>query len=233
MAVAENEERPYVVTIGSPKGGCGKTMTTILLAGEFAAGGYKVLVIDTDPQRSAVNWFETSKKAGFTMKNIDVAAITEPGDLAKRLEKPGDYQLVLVDIQGTAAAAIGSAVAFADFVVIPTRAHMHDVNGTIGMVDQVKLAGGRHRKIPFGILLNAVSGIDAKTTAFKLAMERLDAAGLKTMDTFLSQRPTFQAIATAGTLYETDGMNKSIQDARDQTNSVAAEIIKRIGEEAA
>lgn len=233
MAVAENDERPFVITIGSPKGGCGKTMTTILLAGEFAAGGYKVLVIDTDPQRSAVNWYETSKKAGYSLSNIEVQAITDLGDLAKKLEKPGDFQLVLVDIQGTAAAAVGSAVAFADFVVIPTRAHMYDVNGTIGMVDQVKLAGGRHRKIPFGILLNAVNGIDAKTTAFKLAMERLKVEGLKVMDSYLSQRPTFQAIATAGTLYETEGANKAIQDARDQTNTVAAEIIRRIGEEAA
>lgn len=121
MAVADNDERPFVITIGSPKGGCGKTMTTILLAGEFAAGGYKVLMIDTDPQRSAVNCFETSKKAGYELKNIGVQAITELGDLAKKLEKPGDFQLVLVDIQGTAAAAVGSAVAFADFVVIPTR----------------------------------------------------------------------------------------------------------------
>ena len=85
----------------------------------------------------------------------------------------------------------------------------------------------------FGILLNAVNGIDARTTAFKLAMDRLKTTGLQVMDSYLSLRPTFQAIATAGSLYETDGTNKAIQDARDQTNALAAEIIRRISEESA
>ncbi|RVC87129.1 ParA family protein, partial [Mesorhizobium sp. M2A.F.Ca.ET.017.03.2.1] len=44
------EQRAVQITVASPKGGVGKTMTTILLAGEFAAAGHRVTVLDTDPQ---------------------------------------------------------------------------------------------------------------------------------------------------------------------------------------
>ena len=48
--------RPVQITIASPKGGVGKTMATILLAGEFAAAGHRVGVLDTGPQLFAVEW---------------------------------------------------------------------------------------------------------------------------------------------------------------------------------
>ena len=48
-----------------------------------------------------------------------------------------------------------------------------------------------------------VGGIEHNTMAFRTSIALLRQADAKILDAFLSQRPTFAAIATAGTLYHT------------------------------
>lgn len=175
------EQRAVQITVASPKGGVGKTMTTILLAGEFAAAGHRVTVLDTDPQLSAVEWSKNSRRAGY-----------------------------------------------ADFVLIPTKAHVFDVKQCLGLIRHIRSLGGRHREIPYAVMLNMVSGIEHNTMAFRTAIQLLRQADASVLETFLSQRPTFASIATAGTLYEVQPLNKAVQDARDQTNALTAEIIRKL-----
>ena len=42
-----------VIAIVNQKGGCGKTTTTVNLAGALAADGHRVLIVDMDPQAHA------------------------------------------------------------------------------------------------------------------------------------------------------------------------------------
>ncbi|MER9674627.1 ParA family protein [Mesorhizobium sp. M0208] len=222
------EQRAVQITVASPKGGVGKTMTTILLAGEFAAAGHRVTVLDTDPQLSAVEWSKNSRRAGYALSNIDVIPISSTDDLIDRLAQSDAEDLLLVDVQGTAVAALGPAVANADFVLIPTKAHVFDIKQCLGLIRHIRSLGGRHREIPYAVMLNMVSGIEHNTMAFRTAIQLLRQADASVLETFLSQRPTFASIATAGTLYEVKPVNKAVEDARDQTNALTAEIIRKL-----
>ena len=45
-----------IIAVANQKGGAGKTTTCLNLAGGLAESGYAVLVVDADPQASALNW---------------------------------------------------------------------------------------------------------------------------------------------------------------------------------
>jgi chromosome partitioning protein len=52
-ALSPLDARPQVVAVANQKGGVGKTTTTINLAFDAATRGYRVLIVDLDPQASA------------------------------------------------------------------------------------------------------------------------------------------------------------------------------------
>jgi chromosome partitioning protein len=77
-----------VVAISGYKGGCGKSMTSIHLARYLADKG-KVLLIDSDPNRSCENWYNRSPHpVPFTVVNEKAASRHIPGNEYLVLDTP-------------------------------------------------------------------------------------------------------------------------------------------------
>ena len=55
--------RTIVIAMANQKGGCGKTTTTVSLAAGLARAGYRVVVVDTDPQCNATDSFGLDREA--------------------------------------------------------------------------------------------------------------------------------------------------------------------------
>lgn len=167
---------PRLIVVAGQKGGPGKSTTTINLAACFAAAGANVLVVDIDPQGSAVGWAESAGEA----LPFDFAASDDPQLLSSL--KNLDYDYILVDTPGSLVEVEKNQalVPIADFVVIPSLGDPLGMEPLARTVHQVLTPTG----VPFRVLLNNVS--DRRGPAWPInTIHTLTAAGLPCFRTYI------------------------------------------------
>jgi chromosome partitioning protein len=142
-----------VITAANSKGGCGKSTTIIILAGEYAAQGYRVHIIDADPKKRLIRWAQAGVKP-------DVITVSEAtaANIRDEIERARDVaEVVLIDVEGTANAALTLAVAYANLVIVPATISPPDVEDGLGTIKLVRDMGHASRRdIPHGFLWSNV-----------------------------------------------------------------------------
>ncbi len=132
-AVADHAMR--VIVFASQKGGAGKTT----LCGQLAvqaelAGAGPVALIDTDPQGSLAEWWNSREVETPLFVKTHFANLTE--DLSQ-LGAQG-INLVFVDTPPAVTDTIREVVGSGDLVVIPTRPSPHDLRAVGATVDIIE-----------------------------------------------------------------------------------------------
>jgi chromosome partitioning protein len=108
-----------VIGVQNPKGGTGKTTIAVNLARALQLDSRDVLIIDTDPQRSAVDWRERSPD-GYD--GPDVASVTEPKDLRRRTRRIArSYDVAVVDGAARLQGMTGAVIAVSDVLLVPVQ----------------------------------------------------------------------------------------------------------------
>lgn len=101
-----------VITVAGLKGGCGKTTSAVFLADQLARAR-RVLLVDTDPQGSALSW---SEAASFPFSTVGLPV----RDVHRRLPLlAADYHQVVLDTPPAALPIVRSALLAADQVLLP------------------------------------------------------------------------------------------------------------------
>jgi chromosome partitioning protein len=137
-----------IITVGSSKGGCGKTTTVLALASEIRSAGQEVCIIDADDQLSAYNWYQKwAKKDRITVVNAsnlnrDIEIRSHITDAAAK------FPFVIIDPAGMRSQRMQWAASLSDLWIIPQKATSFDAAATASLLDVdmeaiVGMRGGR------------------------------------------------------------------------------------------
>jgi chromosome partitioning protein len=123
-----------VISLVTQKGGCGKTTLTTCLAVVAQQAGWRAVILDTDPQGTASQWWESREEKTPALLEIIGTEIARAVTVAQ--EK--GFDLVLIDTPARAEPINAAAAQVADFCLIPCQPSLADMRAQAPSVQMVK-----------------------------------------------------------------------------------------------
>jgi len=187
-----------ITALVSQKGGSSKSTLAVSIAWELMARGAKVLLVDTDPQKTVS---DVGAIAGSTgQKSPTIVAMGEKlylPDQLPRLAQAFDH--VIIDTPGRSGAIQNAALLASDVALIPvgqSAAEVWAVSGTLEIVNHA-----RDLKATYGQVLKTALVVTRKmprTTLGKAVRDTLKESGMRTFTAETSLRVAWQTCLGAG-----------------------------------
>lgn len=160
--------RPAVIAVVNLKGGAGKTTTTAWCAHALHERGRRVLVVDADPQQSALTWHQ---HAAWPVQCFALPS----GRLHREIPgytAGGRYDAVLIDTPGTehGRSITLSAVRAATHVLIPSAPTPIEFERLRGLRTLLDEAVDVDAEFEHGVLFNRVRPGTASASTYREAM---------------------------------------------------------------
>ncbi|MER3355835.1 MAG: ParA family protein [Hoeflea sp. D1-CHI-28] len=195
-----------IVSVLSPKGGCGKSTATLTLASVFSNNeDLSVAVVDADPRQSIARvWLGKRQSENLGAPPFKVISDPSDGTILDTLEEAGETNdLVFVDLEGVAGLMASYAASASDLCIIPMRPSALDGDAAGAALKMIRDAGrAARRTVPARILITQTDAAIV-TKSHKELLAELDGAGVERLQTELMRRAPFERVMAEGrTLFE-------------------------------
>jgi chromosome partitioning protein len=205
-----------IIGILNQKGGVGKTTLSVNIAHELTRKNpnVKVLVVDSDPQQSALNWSEVREKSppfdiiGFAKKSLhrDLPPIA------------ANYEFIVIDGPPRVTELARSCIMASDIIIIPCTPSPYDIwasSETVALINESRIYKEKLKSV-FAInrrIINTAIGRDVAE-----ALEDLKTPVLKS---HVSQRVIFAESAASGmTVFDMEPEGKAAQEITNLVNEI-------------
>ncbi|MDO9222138.1 MAG: ParA family protein [Caulobacter sp.] len=179
------------VVVTSRKGGVGKTTVAVNLALAAFAAGSRVLLADTDPQRSATDALKARTRPGPSLVETTAGKLFQLHMAASR----EGVDLLVIDTPSTPEADVALAMNIADLCVLVSRPNFLDVASVVRSSEAVRRLG-RTGVVVLNQAPPSRKGVEPP--AVLRAIEALRFGGLPLASVGLRSRAVYQAAIAHG-----------------------------------
>jgi chromosome partitioning protein len=205
-----------ILSVLNQKGGVGKTTLSILLAAAWANRRQRVLLVDADPQGSALDWVATRGERASPFAAIGMAKAILHVELPKMKQ---DFEVIVIDGPPRVYEVARSAVMASDAVLIPVLPSQFDVWAA---EETVKLLGECAAYKPALKSAFVINRKIANTAIGRDAAKALKQYPIPVLPAALCQRVAFAESAHGKTVFEMDPDSTASREAL----ALAKEVLK-------
>jgi len=203
-----------VIGVLNQKGGVGKTTLSVNLAAQFAKEGARVLLIDADPQGSALDWAAARQRDSlFSVVGLPRATIH------KEISQVGQgYDVIFIDGPPRVTELARSAIMASDLILIPVQPSPYDIWAADEVVKLISEARIYKENIKSAFIINrkivnTAIGRDAETA--------LAAYETHVMASTIGQRVVFAEAASQGlAIFEVSQTSSAAQEIEAAANEI-------------
>jgi len=208
-----------IISILNQKGGCGKTTIALNLAHSLDISGYKVLVVDSDPQGSARDWNALNEGSILPVIGLDRDSLASDVKAVKN-----GYDIIIIDGAPSIEKMLIASVKVSDIIIIPVQPSPYDIWATADLVDLIKARQEVMDGKPFASFL--VSRAIKNTKLSSEVAEVLKQYELPVLEAYTTQKVVYPTSASEGQTVFSVASN----DATVEIDSIKNELIKVLNE---
>lgn len=216
-----------VITFANTKGGAGKTTAVLLLATELVQQGYRVTILDADPQQWITRW-HTLSAPNDRLKVISYVTVSTIERNIADGRDTTDY--FIIDLPGARTSLLATAIGLSDHVLIPIQGCAMDAQGGANVLELLQYLDRRAGiKVAHSVVLTRVNPM--VTTRALLAVKGLLAQRqVNVLNTPIVERSAFRDVFDCGgSLHTMDAAQVSNLDkARENARMFADEMVMRV-----
>jgi chromosome partitioning protein len=214
-----------IITVFNQKGGCGKTTSSMHVAGTLGLRGFRSMLVDMDEQGTATRWAsQAPEEAPFPASVIGLAP--SGGAMHREVRKfVNDYDFIVIDCPPAVhSPAPSSALLISDLAIIPVVPSPPDLWAAVAAKTLAQHAQVQNETLQIRVLANMVQ---RRVSLAKQAIEILgDDEDFKLMNSMIGSRSAFRECQAMGcTVHGVSGA----KDAAQEVDAMVDEVLNILG----
>ena len=226
FAATISEATMPVITFANTKGGAGKTTAVLLLSTELARLGYRVTILDSDPQHWITRWYETSDAP----ENLKVIPYITASNIQTHLrDNRPDTDYFIIDLPGASSPLMAVAIGLSDHILVPIQGCAMDAKGGAQVLELLRYLEDKGGIcIDHSVVLSRVNSM-VTTRALSAVKTLLAERRVRVLDTPIIERSAYRDIFDyGGSLYGMDPERVSNLDKAKENAQIYAQEVLRL-----